>query len=75
MMVSQGGFGASTSGIAARDIFAALFSVSGGRVDPAKAIFPNGVPTKIAKVDLTKAAKESGKSEPDAIRVGNVVVK
>ena len=75
MMVSQGGFGASTSGIAARDIFAALFGVSRGRVDPAKAIFPNGVPTKIAKVDLTKAAKESGKSEPDAIRVGNVVVK
>jgi penicillin-binding protein 2 len=75
MMVSQGGFGASTSGIAARDIFAALFGVSGGRVDPAKAIFPNGVPTKIAKVDLTKAAKESGKNEPDAIRVGNVVVK
>jgi penicillin-binding protein 2 len=75
MMVSQGGFGASTSGIAARDIFAALFGVSGGRVDPAKAIFPNGVPTKIAKVDLTKAAKESGKNEPDSIRVGNVVVK
>jgi penicillin-binding protein 2 len=75
MMVSQGGFGASTSGLAARDIFAALFGVAGGRIDPTKAIFPNGVPTKIAKVDLSKAAKESGKNESDSIRVGNVVVR
>ena len=56
MMVSQGGFGASTSGLGVRNIFETLFGVTGGRVDPKKAIFPNGVPTTIAKVDLKKVA-------------------
>ena len=56
MMVSQGGFGASTSGLGVRNIFETLFGVTGGRVDPEKAIFPNGVPTTIAKVDLRKVA-------------------
>jgi penicillin-binding protein 2 len=56
MMVSQGGFGASTSGLGVRNIFETLFGVTGGRVDPEKVIFPNGVPTTIAKVDLKKVA-------------------
>ena len=56
MMVSQGGFGASTSGLGVRNIFETLFGATGGRVDPEKAIFPNGVPTTIAKVDLRKVA-------------------
>jgi penicillin-binding protein 2 len=56
MMVSQGGFGASTSGLGVRNIFETLFGVSGGRIDPTKAIFPNGVPNTIAKVDLRKVA-------------------
>jgi len=56
MMVSQGGFGASTSGLGVRNIFETLFGVNGGRVDPTKAIFPNGVPNTIAKVDLRKVA-------------------
>jgi penicillin-binding protein 2 len=56
MMVSQGGFGASTSGLGVRNIFETLFGVTGGRVDSEKAIFPNGVPTTIAKVDLRKVA-------------------
>jgi len=56
MMVSQGGFGASTSGLGVRSIFETLFGVNGGRVDPTKAIFPNGVPNTIAKVDLRKVA-------------------
>ena len=73
MMVSQGGFGASTSGVAARDVFAALFGVSGNRVDPEKVIFPNGVPKNIAKVDLTKAAKESSNKQ-GKIKIGSVVV-
>lgn len=73
MMVSQGGFGASTSGVAARDVFAALFGVSGNRVDPERVIFPNGVPKTIAKVDLTKAAKKSSNKQ-GKIRVGSVVV-
>jgi len=58
MMVSQGGFGASTSGLGVRNIFETLFGVTGGRVDPEKAIFPNGVPTTIAKVDLKKVAEK-----------------
>lgn len=58
MMVSQGGFGASTSGLGVRNIFETLFGVTGGRVDPEKAIFPNGVPTTIAKIDLKKVAKK-----------------
>ena len=53
MMVSQGGFGASTSGIGVRDIYSTLFGVTGNRVDPNKVIFPNGVPNNIAKLDLT----------------------
>jgi hypothetical protein len=36
-------------------------------------IFPNGVPKTIAKVDLTKAAKESSNKQ-GKIRVGSVVV-
>jgi len=55
MVVSQGGFGASISAVGVRDIYAALFGVSGGKVDPQKEIFPNGVPTKLPKVDPKNA--------------------
>ena len=55
MVVSQGGFGSSISAVGARDIYAALYGVSGGKVDPAKEIFPNGVPTKLPKVDPKNA--------------------
>ena len=34
MMVSQGGFGASTSGLGVRDIYSTLFGVTGNKVDP-----------------------------------------
>jgi penicillin-binding protein 2 len=50
MMVSQGGFGASTSGVGVRQIYETLLA-------PGKEIFPNGVPSTIAKVDLKKVAK------------------
>ncbi len=56
MMVSQGGFGASTSGLGVRNIYETLFGVIGNKVNPEKAIFPNGVPSTIAKVDLKKVA-------------------
>jgi penicillin-binding protein 2 len=69
MMVSQGGFGASTSGLGVRNIFETLFGVTGGRVDPEKAIFPNGVPTTIAKVDLRKVA---AKVDLTDVNVGEV---
>jgi len=44
MMVSQGGFGASTSGVGVRKIYEALFGVNGSRVNPEKAIYFNGQP-------------------------------
>jgi len=56
MMVSQGGFGAAVSAVGVHDIYAALYGVSGSTVDPKKAIFPNGIPTTIPKID-PKSAK------------------
>ncbi len=50
MMVSQGGFGASTSGVGVREIYQTL-------LEPGNEIFPNGVPSTIAKVDLKKVSK------------------
>jgi penicillin-binding protein 2 len=51
MMVSQGGFGASTSGVGVRKIYDALFGVSGSRIDLDKAIYFNGQPpTSIPKI-------------------------
>jgi penicillin-binding protein 2 len=44
MMVSQGGFGASTSGVGVRKIYETLFGVKGSKVDSAQIIFPSGVP-------------------------------
>ena len=41
MVVSQGGFGGSISAVGVKDIYTSLFGVSGGKVDPAKEIFPN----------------------------------
>ncbi|CAB4874010.1 MAG: penicillin-binding protein 2 [Actinobacteria bacterium] len=51
MMVSQGGFGASTSGVGVRKIYEALFGVKGNKIVPGDAIFPTGKPpTKIPKI-------------------------
>jgi penicillin-binding protein 2 len=72
MMVSQGGFGASTSGIGVRDIYSTLFGVTGNKIDPNKAVFPNGVPTNIAKVDLKIAAS---KVDLTGVKVGGVKLK
>lgn len=49
MMVSQGGFGASTSGVGVRKIYEHIFGTNGQA-----AIFPNGIPAKLPKVDATK---------------------
>ena len=72
MMVSQGGFGASTSGLGVRDIYSTLFGVTGNKVDSSKAVFPNGVPTNIAKVDLKIAAS---KVDLTGVKVGGVKLK
>jgi penicillin-binding protein 2 len=72
MMVSQGGFGASTSGLGVRNIYETLFGVSGNKVNPEKAIFPNGVPSTIAKVDLKKVA---AKVDLTSVKVSGVKLK
>jgi penicillin-binding protein 2 len=51
MVVSQGGFGATTSAVGVRDIYSALFGVSGSTVDPAKSVFPNGLPKKLPVIN------------------------
>ena len=61
MMVSQGGFGASTSGIGVRKIYETLLGVQGSKVDSAKIIFPSGIPPvglpKISPTTKVKGAK------------------
>ena len=61
MMVSQGGFGASTSGLGVRKIYETLFGVKGSKVESAEIIFPSGVPPvtlpKISPATKVKGAK------------------
>ena len=61
MMVSQGGFGASTSGVGVRKIYETLFGVQGSKVESAEIIFPSGVPPvtlpKISPATKVKGAK------------------
>lgn len=61
MMVSQGGFGASTSGVGVRKIYETLFGVEGSKVSSAKILFPSGVPPvvlpKISTATKVKVAK------------------
>ena len=59
MMVSQGGFGGSVSGVGVRKIYETLFGVTGSKIDPAKAIFPDGKPpVKIPKISPATKLKE-----------------
>lgn len=50
MVVSQGGFGASTSGVGVRMIWDAIYGVKGGKVIPEAALLPNGLPTTLPKI-------------------------
>jgi penicillin-binding protein 2 len=63
MMVSQGGFGASTSGLGVRQIYSTLFGVKGNKVDPQAVLFPSGKPpTKLPKISpATRPAGEKKK--------------
>jgi penicillin-binding protein 2 len=63
MMVSQGGFGASTSAVGVRQIYQTLFGVTGSTVDPTKALFNNGnPPVKLPKISpATRPAGEKKK--------------
>jgi len=59
MMVGQGGFGASTSGVGVRGIYEAIFGVKGNKVVPGAAIYPNGKPpTALPKISPATKAKE-----------------
>jgi penicillin-binding protein 2 len=49
MVVSQGGFGASTSGVGVRKIYEAIFGTNGQ-----KSVMPMGIPSTIPNIDVTK---------------------
>ena len=59
MMVGQGGFGASTSGVGVKAIYEAIFGVKGNKVVPGAAIYPNGKPpTNLPKISPATKPKE-----------------
>ena len=59
MMVSQGGFGASTSGVGVKKIYETLFGVKGSKVESAEIIFPTGVPP-VTVPKISPATKVKG---------------
>jgi penicillin-binding protein 2 len=60
MMVSQGGFGAGTSGVGVRQIYEAIFGAKGSTVNPDLALFPNGKPpTKLPRISPATKPKPS----------------
>ena len=62
MMVGQGGFGASTSGVGVRRIYESLFGVSGNKIVPGAALFPEGKPpSKLPKISPATKPKEASK--------------
>ena len=62
MMVGQGGFGASTSGAGVRQIYSTLFGVTGNKVVPGAALFPQGKPPKLLpKISPATKPKEATK--------------
>jgi len=62
MMVGQGGFGASTSGVGVRHIYEAIYGVSGNKIIPGAALFPEGKPpTQLPKISPATKPKETGK--------------
>lgn len=60
MMVGQGGFGASTSGVGVRQIYEAIYGVSGNKIIPGAALFPEGKPpTQLPKISPATKPKEA----------------
>jgi penicillin-binding protein 2 len=60
MMVGQGGFGASTSGVGVRHIYETIFGVKGNKVVPGAAIYPNGKPpTNLPMISPATKPKET----------------
>ena len=59
-MVSQGGFGAGTSGVGVRQIYEAIFGAKGSTVNPELALFPEGKPpTKLPRISPATKPKPS----------------
>ena len=62
MMVGQGGFGASTSGVGVRRIYESIFGVVGNKVVPGAALFPEGKPpSQLPKISPATKPKEANK--------------
>ena len=62
MMVGQGGFGASTSGVGVRQIYSTLFGVTGNKIVPGAALFAQGKPPiELPKISPATKPKEVGK--------------
>ena len=60
MMVSQGGFGSTTSAVGVRKIYSTIFGVQGSTVVPGLALFPDGTPpTTLPKISPTTKPKPS----------------
>ena len=55
MVVSQGGFGSSTSAVGVSEIYSAIYGVTRNQINKAEEIFPNGIPNKLPKIDHKNA--------------------
>ena len=64
MMVSQGGFGGSTSGVGVRRIYEQIFGEAGKR-----AVTPRGVPDRLPTIDVTRSLKQAT-TEADQSNMG-----
>ena len=60
MVVSQGGFGASSSGVGVRKIYETIFGVTNRKVVPENVPFPNGLPTTLPKISPATKVKKGG---------------
>jgi penicillin-binding protein 2 len=60
MMVSQGGFGSSSSGVGVRKIYEAIFGVVNRKIVPENALFPNGLPKTLPKISPATKVKAIG---------------
>ena len=59
VMVSQGGTGASSAAVGARQIYSTIFGVVGNKQIPEKIVYPNGIPTKLPKISATTKVVEA----------------
>ena len=63
MMVSQGGFGASTSGVGVRHIYEYIFGTNGKT-----SVMPNGIPSTLPTIDTTKFGSFAKKTSTKPVK-------